>query len=129
MSPTTSELAKTINAMEFDHVFTIHPDGSITEPHGIYAPSVYHDDETDIAIEGADWSALRGLTLQDRYYGACMHASEYIGTGIAGVMWQMAIDAEEPVTFALVVVECLPEDDDEDPEPAGWAIMYRDGAS
>lgn len=122
---TNGELAKRIQAFDFDHVFTLHPDGSITEPDGVWAPSVYHDDDTDIYIDGSGWAAITGLTGQDSYHGAVMHASEYIGTGVAGVMWEMAIDAEEPVTFTLVVVECLPEDDDPEPEPAGWAILYR----
>lgn len=122
---TNAALAATIHAFEFDHVFTLHPDGSITEPDGVWAPVVYHDDDHDIDIDGSDWSAITGLTGQDRYHGAVMHASEYVGSGVAGVMWQMAIDAEEPVTFALVVVECLPTDDDPEPEPAGWAIVYR----
>lgn len=120
----TSDLAKAIQAMEFDHVFTIHPDGSITEPSGVWAPSVYHDDERDIDIDDRDWRAITGLTGQYGYHGAVMHASEYIGTGVAGVMWQMAIDAEEPVTFTLVIVNVI-DDEDEDAEPAGWAILYR----
>lgn len=124
---TNADLAAAIHAMAFDHVFTLHPDGSITEPEGVWAPSVYDDPHADIMIDDDGWHAITGLTGQDRYHGAVMHASEYVGFGVAGVMWQMAIDAEEPVTFTLVTVECLPDDDDDDPpEPAGWAILYRD---
>jgi len=123
---TTTDLAQTIQAMEFEHVFTIHPDGTVTEPRDVWAPSVYHDEDTDITIDGADWHAIRGLTGQYSYHGAVMHPSEYVGAGVAGVMWEMAIDAEATVTFALVVVDVLADDEDEDPEPAGWAIVYRD---
>lgn len=117
-------LAEQINDMEFDHVFTLHPDGSITHPKGIWAPEVYHSEENDIDICGRQWRALTGMTRQDSYYGAVMHQSECIGRGIADYLQELA--ADEPVTFVVTSVECLPEDgDDVDPFPAGWAILYR----
>jgi len=119
-------LAEQINDMEFDHVFTLHPDGSITHPKDVWAPEVYHSDVNDIDIcDGPDcrWHPLTGFTGQDRYHGAVMHPSEYIGRGIADYLQELA--ADEPVTFVVTVVECLPEDDDEFPEPAGWAILHR----
>lgn len=119
----TVSLAQTINAIEFDHVFTLHPDGTVTDGSG-HAPEVFHDDETDIVIFGAGWTALTGMTGQYAYNGAVMHSSEYIGKRIADYLLELAQD--EPLTFVVVVVECLPDNDDDDPEPAGWAILLRD---
>lgn len=31
----------------------------------------------------------------------------------------------EPGVYVLVVVEVLPEDDDDEPEPAGWAVLRQ----
>jgi hypothetical protein len=119
-------LAERISENECDHVFTLYPDGSITHPKGVYAPSVYHDDEDDIHMDGPGWRALKGLTGQYAYNGACMHASEYIGRGIAEVMLEMVVDNEGPMTWVWTTVEVMPDDEDEFPEPAGWAILYRE---
>ena len=115
-------LAERINGFEFDHVFTLHPDGSITEPKNVWAPSVYHDPYADIYMDGSGWKAITGMTGQDRYHGAVMHPSEYIGRGIAELMLDYA--ADEPVTFAVVVVSDL-EAEDYDDNLVGWAIVYR----
>lgn len=117
-------LGERINAIEFDHPFTLRPDGAITDAPGVWAPSVYHDDAADIHIDGAGWRALTGMTGQDRYHGAVMHQSEYIGKGIADHLQELAND--EPQTFVVVAVECDPSDDDPDPEPAGWAILKKE---
>ena len=122
---TTKTLAEQINAIEFDHPFTLHPDGTITDPTGVHAPSVYHDDETDVRIDGSGWRALTGMTGQHGYHGAVMHQSEFIGRGIASYLLELAADG--PTTFVVVAVECEMEDDDEDiPEPAGWAILIHE---
>ena len=113
-------LAEQINDMEFDHVFTLHPDGSITEPKDVWAPDVYDDPDGDIIIDGRGWRALTGMTGQDRYHGAVMHQSEFIGKGIADYLQELA--ADEPQTFTVVVVR----DADGDLDAAdGWAILYR----
>lgn len=122
-------LAATIQAFEFDHVFTLNTDGTITEPAGVYAPSVYHDPDGDVTIDawpaGTRWTCMTGLTGQDSYHGAVMHASEFVGRGVAQAMFDLTEDG--PVTFALVVVYCLPDEDepDADDDVAGWAIAYR----
>lgn len=149
-------LAERIHEIEFEHCFVLHSDGSITDAVGVWAPECYHDDERDIDLCGGEreWKALTGFTGQYGYHGAVMHPSEFIGKGIADYMLGMTEDG--PVTFVLVVVECLPErraatpaeveawlaghqiDDGEpeetpegleiverEPEPAGWAILYR----
>lgn len=127
MSATTGELdmlADRIQHFDFDHCFTLHADGSIDEPSGVWAPNVYHDPTGDVEIEDPAWSCVVGLTGQDSYHGACMHASEYVGRGVAEYMLDMCQD--DPVTFALVVVYVLPEDDDDESDDvAGWAIAYK----
>lgn len=124
-------LAELIQSQEFDSPFTIHPDGRLTDTfeERPYAPSVYNGDEgqdIDIDCGPTKWRALRGLTGQSGYHGAVMHCSEYVGRGIADYMLRMVTDSEEPITFCIVVVECWPEEDDPEPEPAGWAILYLD---
>ena len=63
--------------MEFDHVIAVWPDGSITEPTGVYAPDLHNGE-----LEGDDWTLLDGFSGQDRYSGPIMHASEFIGGGL-----------------------------------------------
>lgn len=121
---TTKTLAEQINAIEFDHPFTLHPDGTITDPTGVHAPSVYHNDETDVEISDDGWRALTGMTGQDRYHGAVMHPSEYIGRGITEYLLELA--ADEPRTFVVTAVECWPTEDDPEPEPAGWVILMKE---
>jgi hypothetical protein len=124
---------------EFDHPFTVHADGSLSDDgvDGVYAPDVFHDDAADITIDGAagtranGWEALTGYTGQWSYNGAVMHASEYLGGGLARDI------LAEPGVYVVVVVNVHPGDDDPDgefdpddgdgelPEPAGWAILRR----
>ena len=107
---------------EFEHPFTVHADGSVTDaPSGVYAPEVLHSEEDDIEIFGAGWVALTGYTGQYGYHGAVMHASEQFAGGIAEDV------IAEPGTYVLVVVEVMPEDDDPEPEPAGWAVLRMEG--
>lgn len=118
-------LGKQIQAQDFDHCFQV-VDGQVRDaPRGVYAPEVIHDDADDVAIYGDGWRCFTGMTGQYGYHGAVMHPSEYIGSGIAQVIAEHAADNPGAV-FAIVTVEVLPDDDDEEPEPAGWAIAYRD---
>lgn len=128
MSATTDELtalAARIQSMDFEHVFTLHADGSITEPRDVWAPSVFHDPTGGVTVDGAGWDCMTGLTGQYSYHGAVMHPSEYIGRGIAGVMLDDCQDG--PVTYALVCVYVWEEDreDEDEDDVCGWAIAYR----
>jgi hypothetical protein len=123
-------LATEIDEQGFEHVFQI-VDGKVTDAPDLgrktWAPSVYHEDGAQYSwIDSADWDLLTGYSHQDRYSGPVMHASEGIGTAIAEELDRLAQDA--PRVFALVVVEVLSDDpnEDESPEPAGWAIAYRE---
>lgn len=126
-------LAREINAQEFDHVFMIGVDAVHDGPVGLYGPeSVEHDSEDDILIDGMPlkatsskgWQALEGYTGQYGYQGAVMHPSEVIGGRLANDMLEMsAVYAAEGTPLAWVVVSV---EDPADPEhPVGWAVLYR----
>lgn len=87
---------------------------------GVHAPSVYHDPDGDITIEGDGWLAMTGLTGQYGYNGAVMHSSEFIGSRIAEAMSDLSDST--PQVFVVVVVES----DVDGEEPAGWAILYQE---
>lgn len=105
--------------IEFDQVFTVGEDGSITFPDNVWAPAVYNSDENDVDIEGDGWEALTGYTRQDRYRGAVMHASEYFGGGMRDDI------LSTPGTYVLTVVIDLDEEDD---NIIGWCILRMVGS-
>jgi hypothetical protein len=117
-----STLGERVNAVEFDHPFTI-TNGEVVDVNDAYAPSVYlvegDDDET---IDGQGWQFVSdGWTGQYGYSGPVMHASEFIGEGIAERLAEMA---ESYRAFAIVAVEFIPENEDDlSTEPVGWAIV------
>lgn len=116
-------IGRDAQATEFGGTFRVGPHGSFAHGSSHYAPEVFHSDTDDVEIMGEGWEPLTGLTGQHGYRGAVMHASEYIGQGIGAHLLELAQDSGEVETFALVTVEVLPEDDDPEPEPAGWAIL------
>lgn len=116
--------------VDFDVPFQVHADGTITDVEGvhIYAPTVYHVDDQqpphDIEVHpgarGDRWEALTGFTGQYSYNGAVLHASEFIGGGLERHL------LEHPGVYVSTAVEVLSIGDggvEEDPEPAGWAIL------
>jgi len=66
---------------------------------------------------------LTGYTGQYGYHGAVMHASEYIGGGLADDI------LSTPGTYVVVVVNVEDDEADEFAEPAGWAILRQVVAS
>jgi hypothetical protein len=122
-------IARTIQDQDFDHPFTLHADGSLTDADNVWAPEVYHDDTDDVTIDGIPWKdtdrwhALAGLTGQYGYNGPTMHASEQIGRAMASRMIGMCDDG--PRVFVATTVEVLPDDDDTDTEPAGWIMLMH----
>jgi hypothetical protein len=66
------------DVMEFDHVVTVHADGTVTDgPSNLYAPSLYDEE-----LDSDDWELLTGYTGQYSYNGPIMHNSEFIGGGL-----------------------------------------------
>lgn len=124
MRPDMDVLGETIQRLEFDTVFEVKvSDGTVIERHDLYAPTVTNDPDGDVDVDGEGWECLTGMTGQYGYNGAGMHASEYIGTGIAERLYDMAVTAAEDgerLAFVAVVI-----DDADDGEPDGWAIAYR----
>lgn len=115
------------SVMETDHVIRVHDDGTVSEPAGeVWAPELHalsyedgsHTAETDpdLCRQAADagWALESGWTGQHGYNGPCMHASEFIGGGLA-----THILATPGYWVAVLVNE-----DDGDPE--SWAVAYRE---
>lgn len=119
---TDEMLADLARIAEFDHVFTVAEDGTVSDgPDYLYAPTVTHSDEHDIEYEqyvGRTWAPLTGYTGQWGYSGAVMHASETLSGGLARDI------LTEPGTYVTVVVE---SDDPDGEEAAGWAVLRYTG--
>lgn len=117
-------LGQQINAIEFDHPFTLTHAGVIGEADGVYAPeSVVNDPDEDVVIDAAGWEALTGMTGQYCYHGAVMHPSEFIGAQIARRLVELAED--EPQTFVIVTVMDDEPNIADEFDPIGWAILQR----
>ena len=114
---------------EFDRVFMVHNDGTVSFPDGIYAPGVVHEDtERNRAdIGDKDFQAVTGWSDQYTYSGPVMHPSEFLGGRMAE--WVL----ETPGIYAVVVVDVLSCEDCEDlepdhepdceHEPSGWMLL------
>lgn len=94
--------------MEFDHVIQVHEDGSISEPTGIYAPSLYDGELDD--LNWSFWST--GYTNQYGYAGPILHNSEFIDGRL-----ERAI-LSTPGMYAAVVNNLTGTD-----EVEGWAVV------
>lgn len=110
---------------EFDRPFRVVAgnDYALHEP-GLYAPEVYHVEgeqhPKDVDVVSDEWSTFSvGYTGQYSYNGAVMHASEFLGGRLADDI------LAEPGIYVVTVVAVLPDDEDEDPEPAGWTVLRR----
>lgn len=93
---------------DFDHVFRVNPDLSVSDVEDVWAPSVHYQEsvlpgESDLDIESDDWEALTGYTGQWGHNGAIMHPSEMF----AGPIYQDVMAT--PGVYVLVSVECWAE--------------------
>jgi hypothetical protein len=114
--------------MEFEHVIRVDENGDVHEDvpstRETWAPELYHEDvhpgdDLRTAVAPAGWEFLNGYSGQDRYPGPIMHSSEYIGGALERDI------LAEPGIYVAVVVECYPEDEDDYPEPSGWAVLRK----
>lgn len=117
--------------------------GNYRGPRNVYSPTVEHSAVHDVLIDGhamdcgcgyCHWEPLTGRTGQYGYNGAVMHASEFIGGGLAA---DLLDTADEHPIYAVTAVEVLDCDEDCDEghtpddvydgvwthEPAGWCIL------
>lgn len=137
------------DAIDFDVPFTLDlrdDTGRVTlsRADGVYGPTVEHDAVHDVLIDGhavncpcgyCAWSPLTGYTRQHGYRGAVMHASEFVGGGLAD---DLLATADEHPVYMVTSVEVTECDEDCDPgehtpedveagiwghEPAGWCIL------
>lgn len=120
--PITAENLNT--SVEFDQPFTVGAGGEVTFPREIYSPDVWHVEGAstphDVEIGGTGWEQWStGYTGQHGYRGAVLHASEQLAGRIASDL------LAQPGTYVVCAVDVLPEDDDDEPEPAGWIILRR----
>jgi hypothetical protein len=118
-------LAEEIDRLEFYTAFRIVGGMMVLAPDArTSVPEVYHSETEDVEIHGEGWEALTGMTGQYSYHGAVMHPSEGVGRRIAERLAEIAED-EPNTVFAIVPVEVYPDEEDDEPEPAGWALVHR----
>jgi hypothetical protein len=116
------------DVMELNHPVRVNEDGSVTESlyPNVYAPesnietsydgqiSKEHEDRWTESMRRQGWEPERGWTGQDRYSGPLMHASEFVGGGLARHI------LETPGVWVAVSVECLRDD----PDPGDLSCVY-----
>ena len=113
-------------AMDFDSVIYSHGDGTVSDAHSMYAPEVYTCEQEDGTwVEEAmdePWELLNGFSGQYGYSGPHMHASEYIGGGLARHI------LETEGFYVVTVVTPMPFNECEDVDSDEWAIAYTETA-
>lgn len=124
-------------AMDFDHVVHVRPDGTFTDTTGQHAPEVYvttdengqilADDEKGMIdlIRDHGWEVwTTGYSGQYGYRGPIMHSSELISNEMETDMY------DSPGYYVACAVEILEGDDwdisEMPPPPAGWIICRKD---
>lgn len=120
------------DVMEFDHVVTVHADGTVTDgPANLYAPDLYGNYHGDTDGEwlscmlNQDWQLItRGYSGQHGYNGPVMHNSEFIGGGLERDI------LARPGHYVAIVCQWLPEaGGDEDADSIeGWAVAFLPSA-
>lgn len=118
--------------MEFDHIIYSHGDGTISDVRRnihVRTPEVYTCEQEDGTWTEEDpegpWSLLTGFSGQHAYPGPHMHASEYIGGGLA----RHILETPGFYVATVVIPEPLVDGDwyDEDGDYTdSWAVAYTD---
>ena len=110
--------------MEFDRVIRSNGDGTFEHVWEEDAPDVYlYETESgtwELESLSGEWQFLAGFSGQYGYDGPLMHASEYIGGGLAEHI------ASVPGLYVAAVAYPLPLDEDEECEPDAWVVLYRE---
>lgn len=126
--------------MEFDTVVWSDGRGAVWDEVPVYAPEVVGDDDDELTAcaERQGWTLLSGWTGQHGYGGPQMHASEYVGGGLAnhileteGFYVAVALLADDDEHAACAYCEAG-ETSEHNPEPPpdggsddSWVIAYR----
>lgn len=115
--------------MGFDTVIYSHGDGTISDVEpgsSLYGPDVSTWEQEDGTwaeeVMVGPWELLTGFSGQYGYSGPHMHASEYIGGGLARHI------LETVGFYVAVVVTPVPLDEDDDVEPDSWVVAYTETA-
>ena len=115
--------------MDFDSVIYSHGDGTVSDVEpgsSLYGPEVSTWEQEDGTWDGVDvvgpWELLSGFSGQYGYGRPLMHASEYIGGGLARHILETA------GFYVVTVVTPVPLDEDDDVEPDSWAVAYTETA-
>ena len=105
-------------AMDFDSVIYSHGDGTVSDAHTMRSPYVYIAEQEDGTWVG---EALdEPWELVDGFSGPYMHASEYVGGGLARHILETA------GYYVAVVVTPVPLDECEDVDSDEWAVAYTE---
>lgn len=131
LSALTTDCYALNSLMEFEHVIHVREDGTVSDApypgeRQHWAPEMY-----DGELLNDEWSLMNGYSGQDRYSGPSMHASEFIGGGMARDI------LTTPGLYVAVLDMPAPcggeycedgADDDEGCtcEPDGWGVAYRE---
>jgi hypothetical protein len=120
--------------MQMDHVIQVHPDGSVTEPDGIWGPEVTvetdkegqyvptRDDQGrmtgwNVSLNGHDdWTLLKGYAVDDG--SELLHRSQYIGGALAEAI------LETPGYYVATMVG-----DDSDEPGDSWCVAFKEAPS
>lgn len=129
-----TNIKKLNDTMDFEHVVRVHPDGTVTDAPGVYAPEVDVEvedgqisDEAEAAmirdVESQGWELMTGYTGQYGYHGPIMHPSEYVGG-------QLASDIlAEPGLYVVVEPTGLYDSEEEKEadggDPIGWVVARK----
>ena len=111
-------------AMAFDSVIYSHGDGTVSDAHTMRSPYVYIAEQEDGTWVGEaldePWALLDGFSGQYGYSGPHMHASEYIGGGLARHILETA------GFYVVTVVTPMPFDECEEADFDEWAVAYTE---
>ena len=113
--------------IDFDSVIYSHGDGTVSDvsPYAsLYGPEVSTWEQEDGTWVGEamdePWELLDGFSGQYGYSGPHMHASEYIGGGLAQHI------LETVGFYAVTVVTPMPFDECEEADFDEWAVAYTE---
>jgi hypothetical protein len=118
--------------MEFGHVIRVNVDGSVSDspldPYiSLYCNLTSEDHWEDEFSIPEGWQLMKGYSGQYGYAGPVMHASEFIGGGMARDILATPGDyvALSVESFCDYAEEHCIEDSGCNCEPAGWSVAFK----
>ena len=119
--------ADTLNEeMDFDSVIYSHGDGTVSDVTSMDSPDVYIAEQEDGTwaeeVMDGPWELLSGFSGQYGYSGPHMHASEYIGGGLARHILEME------GFYVVTVATPMPFDECEEADFDAWVVACTETA-